>query len=181
MQLTAEIITVHTRHPFIIARGGTSEYRVVWVKVRDADGVEGWGEAAPSKFYGETADSALAAIRSFAPLLELANAWSIDAIERSLETALRWNASARSAVSAALHDLQGKRLGVPLWKLWGLDRNAAPQSSFTIGIAPDEDTLRARVHEAREYPVLKVKLGTARDAENLRIVRKEAPPRCTAR
>lgn len=175
MQLTCEILTVHTKHPFIIARGGTSEYRVVWVKVRDADGAEGWGEAAPSKFYGESADSVMAAVQSFAPVLENADAWSIDAIERSLETVLRWNAAARCAVSAALHDLQGKRLGVPLWKLWGLDKAAAPQSSFTIGIAPDEETLRARVREASSYPILKVKLGSNRDAENLRIVRKEAP------
>ena len=175
MQLTCEILTVHTTHPFIIARGGTSEYRVVWVKLRDNDGAEGWGEAAPSRFYGESADSVMLAVQSFAPLLENADAWSIDAVERSLETALRWNAAARCAVSAALHDLQGKRLGIPLWKLWGLDRAAAAQSSFTIGIAPDEQTLRARVREAGSYPILKVKLGTNRDAENLRIVRNEAP------
>jgi len=175
MQLTCEILTVHTKHPFIIARGGTSEYRVVWVKVRDADGAEGWGEAAPSKFYGESADSVMAAVQSFAPLIEHADAWSLEAIEKSLETVLRWNAAARCAVSAALHDLQGKRLGVPLWKLWGLDARSAPPSSFTIGIAPDEETLRARVREASGYPILKVKLGSNRDAENLRIVRKEAP------
>lgn len=175
MQLTCEILTVHTKHPFIIARGGTSEYRLVWVKVRDADGLEGWGEAAPSKFYGETADSVMAAVTSFAPLLESANGWSLEAIERSLELALRWNAAARCAVSAALHDLHGKRLGVPLWKLWGLDAGAAPQSSFTIGIAPDEETLRSRVREAADYPILKVKLGTPRDTETIRLVRKEAP------
>lgn len=175
MQLTCEILTIHTKHPFIIARGGTSEYRVVWVKVRDDDGVEGWGEAAPSKFYGETADSVMAAVKSFAPLLENADGWSLEAIERSLELALRWNAAARCAVSAALHDLHGKRLGVPLWKMWGLDKKAAPQSSFTIGIAPDEETLRSRVHEASNYPILKVKLGTPRDTETIRIVRKEAP------
>lgn len=175
MQLTAEILTVHTRHPFIIARGGTSEFRVVWVKLRDSDGAEGWGEAAPSKFYGETAESVMAAVQSFAPLLEQADAWSLDAIERALETALRWNAAARCAVSAALHDLQAKRLGLPLWKLWGLTRANAGQSSFTIGIAPDEATLIARVREASAYPILKIKLGTARDADTLRIVRREAP------
>lgn len=175
MQLTCEILAVHTTPPFVIARGSTSEFRVVWVKLRDADGVEGWGEAAPSKFYGETAESVVAAVRSFAPLLENANAWSLEAIEHSLQLALRWNAAARCAVSAALHDLQGKRLGVPLWKLWGLDPAAAPKSSFTIGIAPDDDTLRARVREAAAYPVLKVKLGGPRDTETIRIVRKEAP------
>ena len=62
MQLHAEVLTVHTTHPFVIARGGFSEYRVVWVRVRDVDGAEGWGEAAPSRFYGETADSVMAAM-----------------------------------------------------------------------------------------------------------------------
>jgi L-alanine-DL-glutamate epimerase-like enolase superfamily enzyme len=177
--LHAEKITVHTRHPFIIARGGTSAWHVVQVRVRDArsdeDGLEGWGEAAPSRFYGETADSVMTAMSRFAPILESANGWSIDAIERELEKSLRWNAAARCAISAALHDLAAKRLGVPLWKLWGLDRTATPVSSFTIGIAPDDETLRARVREAAAYPILKIKLGTARDAEILRIVREEAP------
>ena len=157
MQLQAEILTVHTRHPFIIARGGTSEFQVVWVRLRDAqsadDGLEGWGEAAPSRFYGETADTVMAALTRYSAVLERADGWSIDAIERELEKALRWNAAARCAISAALHDLAGKRLNVPLWKLWGLDGRATPRSSFTIGIAPDDETLRARVREALQRTV----------------------------
>lgn len=175
MELHAEILTVHTRHPFFIARGGQSEYRVVAVRLRDTDGAEGWGEASPSRFYGETADSVMLALQRFAPLLATADAWSLEAIERTLEQALRWNAAARCAVSAALHDLMGRRLGVPLWKLWGLEATAAPKSSFTIGIAPDEATLRARVREAAHYPILKIKLGSAWDRTVLRIVREEAP------
>lgn len=179
MQLTAEILALHTRHPFVIARGGTREFRVVWVRLRDAqsadDGHEGWGEAAPSRFYGETAETVMAALTYFAPLLEHVDAWSIDAVERTLEKALRHNAAARCAVSAALHDLAAKRLGLPLWKFWGLDASTTPLSSFTIGIAPDNETLRARVREAADYPILKVKLGTAHDADIVRIVREEAP------
>lgn len=175
MHLHAEILTLHTTHPFVIARGGFSAYRVVWVRLRDADGAEGWGEASPSKFYGETADSVMAALAMFAPVLEQADAWSIEAIERELERVLRWNAAARCAISAALHDLAAKRLGVPLWKLWGLDAAAAPRSSFTIGIAPDAETLRARVRDAAAYPILKIKLGSSWDREVLRIVREEAP------
>ena len=177
--LHAEIVTVHTRHPFIIARGGTSEFRVVWVRLRDAqsadDGLEGWGEAAPSRFYGETAESVMTALTHFTPVLEQANGWSIDAIERALEKTLRWNAAARCAISSALHDLAAKRMGVPLWKLWGLDGTATPLSSFTIGIAPDDETLRTRVRDAAAYPILKIKLGTPRDADIVRIVREEAP------
>lgn len=175
MHLHAEILTVHTTHPFIIARGGSSEYRVVWVRLRDHDGAEGWGEAAPSRFYGETADSVMVAVAKFAPVMERASAWSIEAIERELEKTVRWNAAARCAISAALHDLMAKRLGVPLWKLWGLDAHAAPRSTFTIGIAPDAETLRARVRDAASYPILKVKLGSNWDREVLRIVREEAP------
>ncbi len=175
MHLHAEILNVTTRHPFIIARGGQSSYRTVFVRVVDRDGAEGWGEAAPSRYYGETADSALLAVQQFAPLLANADAWSMDAIERELEKTLRGNAAARCAVSAALHDLAARRLAVPLWKYWGLDRAAAPRSSFTIGIAPDEATLRARVREAAHYPILKIKLGSSWDREVLRIVREEAP------
>lgn len=175
MQLSAEIITVHTRHPFIIARGGQSEWQVVAVRLRDNDGVEGWGEAAPSRYYAETADSVVVALSAYAPVLENADAWSLEAIEHSLEKTMRGNAAARCAVSAALHDLMGKRLGVPLWKLWGLDKAATPLSSFTIGIAPDEATLRARVREAADYPLLKIKLGGSWDRDVLRIVREEAP------
>ncbi len=175
MQLSFEVLSVHTKHPFIIARGGTATWSVVWVRLRDHDGVEGWGEAAPSRFYGETTETVVAALQRFAPLIEGADAWSIEAIEREISSSLRWNAAAKVAISAALHDLQGKRLGVPLWKMWGLTPANAPQSSFTIGIAPDDQTLRARVREASAYPVLKVKLGSPRDRDILRIVREEAP------
>jgi L-alanine-DL-glutamate epimerase-like enolase superfamily enzyme len=87
---------------------------------------------------------------------------------------MRGNGSAKSAVSAALHDLAGKRLGVPLYRLWGLDPAGAPTSSFTIAIADDAE-LRCKVREAEAYPILKVKLGTDRDEDILRAVREEAP------
>ncbi|MCA0376857.1 MAG: dipeptide epimerase [Gemmatimonadetes bacterium] len=175
MQLFAETLTVRTRHPFIIARGGQDSWRTVFVRLVDRDGAEGWGEAAPSRFYGETVDTVRVALERFAPVLADADAWSIEAVERAVEQALRGNAAARVAVSAALHDLAAKRVGLPLWKWWGLDRTAAPLSSFTIGIAPDETTLRARVREAAPYPILKIKLGSSWDRDVLRIVREEAP------
>src|SRR5262249_4894253 len=89
--------------------------------------------------------------------------------------ALRFNGSVKSAISAALHDLAGKRLGVPLYKLWGLDPAKAPLSSFTIAIAANETELRQRVADAKAYPVLKVKLGTDHDEQIIRTVRAAAP------
>jgi len=175
MKLQAEIVTVHTRHPFVIARGGSSEYRVVRVTLTDADGAQGWGEAAPNRFYGETPESALGAIARLEPVLADVDAWALEDVERLMNQAIRFNGSVKSAISAAMHDLAGKRLGVPLWKMWGLDPARAPRSSFTIAIAPDEEELVRRVHEAAEYPVLKIKLGSERDAEIIRTVRMAAP------
>jgi L-alanine-DL-glutamate epimerase-like enolase superfamily enzyme len=175
VKLTSRIVTVHTKHPFIISRGGSSEWRVVWVRLTDDDGAEGWGEAAPSRYYGETAETVTAALSHLAPLLESADAWSIEAIEASMAVTLRANGAARSAVSAALHDLAGKRLDVPLYRMWGLDPARAPRSSYTIGIAENADVLLRRVAEAAEYPILKVKLGTARDEETISLVRDAAP------
>ncbi len=179
MDILHEIVTVHTRHPFVIARGGASEWRTVTVRVRDADGAEGWGEAAPSRFYGETPESVVGALDRFRGALDGVDPWHLEEAESRMNAAMRFNGAAKSAVSAALHDLAAKRLGVPLYRLWGLDMARAPRSSFTIAIAPDDATLRQRVADAAQYPVLKVKLGssagTARDEQIVRLVREAAP------
>lgn len=174
MKLSHEILTLRTKHPFTIARGGSSEFRVVWVRVTDTDGNEGWGEASPSKFYGETADTVVAVLPRLAAAIEGINPWSLEDIERQLDLAVRYNGSAKAAVSAALHDLAAKRLDIPLWKMLGLDPAKAPRSSFTIGIG-DAAELKRKVAEAREYPILKVKLGSDHDEEILRVVRDAAP------
>jgi L-alanine-DL-glutamate epimerase-like enolase superfamily enzyme len=175
MRLRHEVITVHTKHPFVIARGGSSEYRVVRVTVTDTDGAEGWGEAAPNRFYGESVESVVAALGRFAPLLETADPWVLEDVEATMNAALGRNGSVKSAVSAALHDLAGKRLGIPLYRLWGLDASKAPRSSFTIAIAASSAEIDQRVKEASAYSVLKIKLGTDRDTEIIRAVRRAAP------
>ena len=169
LRLEAEVLSLRTRHPFIIARGGQSEYRTVWVRLRDADGVEGWGEAAPNRYYGETPETVLAALDVYGTVLPQ-DPFDLDEAERRWEATLRGNPSARAALSAALHDLVGKRLGVPVHRLWGLDPARAPRSTFTIGLDTPEK-MQAKVVEAAEYPILKVKLGTDRDEEILRALR----------
>lgn len=169
LRLSTELLTLRTRHPFIIARGGQSEYRTVMVRITDGDGVEGWGEAAATRFYGETLDTVQAALLTYGTLLG-DDPFQLEAIERRLEATLRGNAAARVAISAALHDLVGKRLGVPVWKYWGLDAAAAPMSTFTIGMDTPE-MIRRKVGEAAEYPILKIKLGGPNDLELLQTIR----------
>jgi L-alanine-DL-glutamate epimerase-like enolase superfamily enzyme len=167
--MEAEILHLRTTHPFIIARGGQSDYRTIWVRLIDGDGVEGWGEAAPARIYGESTETVLAALQAYTDLLP-ANPFHLEDTERQWDKALALHPSARCALSAALHDLVGKRLGIPVCQLWGLDPAQAPRSTFTIGIDTVE-MLRRKVAEAAEYPVLKIKLGTDRDLEILQTIR----------
>ncbi len=169
LRLQAEYLALRTKHPFIIARGGQSDYRTVWVRVTDGDGLEGWGEAAPTRFYGETPETVMETLQVYAQQLP-ADPFDLEETDRRLETALKGNPSARAAISAAMHDLVGKRLGVPVYQLWGLDPAKAPQSTFTIGIDTPE-RIRMKVAEAAEYPILKIKLGSDRDLEILRAIR----------
>lgn len=169
LTLETEVLTLRTKHPFIIARGGQSEYRTVMVRLRDGDGLEGWGEAAPTRFYGETTETALAALQYYGTMLP-ESAFDAETAEERWGAQLRRNPAARAALSAAMHDLMGKRLGVPVWKMWGLDPARAPKSTFTIGIDTPEK-MRVKVKEASEYPILKIKLGTDRDVELLRTIR----------
>jgi L-Ala-D/L-Glu epimerase / N-acetyl-D-glutamate racemase len=148
-------------HTFTIARGSESVSRTALFRLRH-DGLEGFGEAAPIDRYGETVASVigyfernpLAADDPFA--LELL----LDGIP----------VAARCGLDIALHDLVGKILKRPLWQLFGLDREATPLTSFTIGIDDPETTL-AKVDEVREHPVLKVKLGAKDDVETIAAIR----------
>src|SRR5579885_1627541 len=103
MKIEHDISVVHTTHPFVIARGGATEHRLMRVRITGSDGVEGWGEAAPNRFYGETADTALAALARLAPVVEACDEWSLEDVETEMNRALRNNASVKSAISAALH------------------------------------------------------------------------------
>ncbi len=170
LQLVIEECTLTTRHPFAIARGSTNGYRRVWIRLKDRDGVEGWGEADPASIYGENHDTVLATITGLEAHLP-SDPFDLENAEECFRrVAPTHTAAARAALSAALHDLWGKRLGQPLWRLWGLDPRKAPRSSFTIGLDTPQQ-IRAKVAEAAGYPILKIKLGTDRDEEILRTIR----------
>lgn len=178
MKLEFEILDLPTRHVFRVARAGSPlARRSVWVRLRDGEGNEGWGEAAPLPYYGETVESVVALLPRLGDALDDAVAGdplALERAERSLSLSIGRNPAARAAVSAALHDLAGKRLGVPVWRLWGLDPADAPLSSFTLGL-DEPEVMREKVREAAGYPILKVKVGTPRDEEVLALIRDEAP------
>ncbi|MGD2152177.1 MAG: dipeptide epimerase [Gemmatimonadales bacterium] len=177
MKLEYEVLTLRTKYRFTIARAAHCERYAVWVRLTDEDGLDGWGEADPSPYYGETADSVCAALERYRGALETArDPFAVQEIEAACLDDLGGAASARAAIVSALYDLIGKRLGVPVKRLLGLDPSRAPWTSFTVGI-DEADIVRRKVREAvaAEFPILKLKVGTDADEKVLSIVREEAP------
>jgi L-Ala-D/L-Glu epimerase len=176
MRLEHEILELRTREPFHIARP-TDPYgrRNVWVRIIDEDGLEGWGEAAATPYYGDTADTVSAVLPTYARALEsVTDPTALERIERDVLVQAGRNPAARTAISAALHDLVGKRLGAPVWRIWGLDPATTPRSSFTLGMAGPEET-REKARQNAHRPVLKIKVGRPDDEGRLRAIREEAP------
>ncbi|MCH8294116.1 dipeptide epimerase [Candidatus Poribacteria bacterium] len=165
MNIRHQITDLQLVHPFKIARRAVDRFRQVISVELDS----GLGETAPAKFYGETVETVQRALEIFDPFLN-GNLDAIQAIMDTLESTMRGNYAAKSAIDMALHDRLGKVLGVPLYRLWGLDPDETPCTSFTIGL-DEPEMMQQKVREASEYPILKVKLGTSHDLEIIRTLR----------
>ena len=153
------------RHTFRIARGASDSRRNVLVEVEEG-GHTGLGEAAPIRRYHEDAESAAAAMEVMAARLGDTRAFA----QAAGRVAVEGQRSAEAALDMALHDLAGQRMGVPLYEVLGLDPRAAPETSFTIGLA-EPNLIVQKVREASAYPILKVKMGSDDDKEVLTAVR----------
>ena len=155
---------------FRISRGVQHVARNVLVEV-SADGQSGIGEAAPSAYYGETRETVLAALPRLMDALGGDITHLADAHMQFDQAMGHGNAAAKAAVDMALYDALGKRLGAPVYTLLGLNPERTPVTSFTIAIAPPSEMAeRARV-AARDFPILKVKLGSEADLDIIRAIR----------
>jgi len=168
MKMTITPLELFTKHEFKIARGGNQSWEHLVVQL-EHDGRVGRGEVSATAYYGETAATARAALAAWEPLLPT-DPWDLEGFERRGAARLGWNRAAWNALDTALWDLRGQSVGLPLWRLWGLDREAMPLSSFTLGLA-DWETMEIKLAEAAGYPILKVKVGGADDVHTLRRIR----------
>jgi L-alanine-DL-glutamate epimerase-like enolase superfamily enzyme len=164
VDVTARIETLELAETFVISRDSADTVDVVQVEVRH-DGHVGHGEGAPLAHYGESAESAVAYVEQHADALG-GDPWALDHIEGHLP---REQFAARSALDAALYDLQGKIAGVPVWRLLGLHREGPP-TSWTIWLGDPDDMARRAAKVGDRFLRLKLKLG-ARDGLDIERVR----------
>jgi L-alanine-DL-glutamate epimerase-like enolase superfamily enzyme len=174
VRLDVERLELKTRYEFRIAHGAHREYRNVLVRL-EHEGITGLGEGSASHYYGESFETMRVALAAWAPLLG-EDPFALDAIEARLDATLMGNGSARAALEMALHDWIGKKLGLPVWRLLGLEAAAAPVSCVTLGMASAEEMER-KLDDVADFPAIKVKLGAPGDVENLKRVRRRFPGR----
>lgn len=155
-------------HPFTIARGTKETVPNVLVKLT-GDSIVGLGEAGPNSRYNEDADSVIAFLKKL-PASFFDDINSAEALWKKLQQINQPVQSAKTAVEMAWLDWWGKSHGQPLWKLWNAPSQTTPPTSFTIGL-DDIDVIQQKVKGAKDYPILKVKLGTDRDEEIIKGIR----------
>ncbi len=168
LHINAKPIDLKLTTPFRISRGVQDTSPNVIVQITHNE-YTGYGEASPSEYYGESVETVLACITMFAGNLG-DDPFVIEDIMCHLDRIIQLNPSAKAAVDMALYDLMGKVLGVPLYKLLGLNSAHTPHTSFTLGIdSPAEMAKKALA--AYDYPILKVKVGTRNDIDILKAIR----------
>jgi L-alanine-DL-glutamate epimerase-like enolase superfamily enzyme len=148
----------------------SSQYRETIQLDYTRDGVTGLGEGAPIVRYKEDAKSAQTALEAIRGFLEGANPWEFAKVMSEVSRRKEGQYAAKAAIDIALMDWVGKKLGIPLYRYFGLDARDAPVTTFSIGIDTPEIT-RQKVREAAEYPVLKIKVGLATDEPTIEAVR----------
>jgi L-alanine-DL-glutamate epimerase-like enolase superfamily enzyme len=167
VDVSARTLTLELAETFVISRSARDAEEVMVVELRHS-GVSGFGEAQPLDHYGESVDSARAYVEEHAELL----GDDPFALEEVMERLPARELAARAALDAALHDLQGKLLGQPVWRLLGL-RRAGPPTSWTVWLGDPDDMARRAGRALERFRRLKLKLGgrDGLDVERVRAVR----------
>ena len=153
--------------PFEIAREVITDQPVIMVKLTDAQGICGYAEAAGVDYAGETPQSMAAQLAAVQPKLH-------DALSYAEVMQLLPAGGARNALDCALWDLRAKQSGIPVWKAAGLAPLQPVSTAFTLGLG-DDATTRRKAREARQYPLLKLKVDALRHLDVVRLVREEHP------
>jgi len=167
--LRAEIVRLKLRHTWTTTMS-SSDYRDTLHVAYTAGGVTGHGEGAPIVRYQENAEGARQAVESVRALLTSADPWQFEKIMAEVFHRVDGQFAAKAAIDIALMDWIGQKLGVPLYRYFGLDPRATPVTTFSIGIDNPAVT-REKVSEAADFPVLKIKVGLDTDEATIAAVR----------
>ena len=168
-RLETEIVRLNLRHTWTTTMSSSAYRDTLHVRfIRD--GVTGHGEGAPIVRYQENAADAQRAAQSVQDLVTEADPWHFQKLMTQVFQRVPGQYAAKAALDIALMDWVGQKLGIPLYRYFGLDPNDTPITTFSIGIDTPEIT-RQKVREAASFPVLKIKVGLDTDEATIAAVR----------
>lgn len=160
--------TLQLKHAFTLSTSSRTTTPVMLTEI-EYNGITGYGEASMPPYLGESHESAEAFLSSL-DLSQFTDPFLVEDIVGYVDSIMPENYAAKASVDIALHDLTGKLTGEPCYRLFGLNPEKTPLTSFTIGLDTPE-IVRQKVDEAAPYKILKVKLGRENDREMIDVIR----------
>lgn len=169
MTLSFRPYPLQLRHTFTVAGCSRSETPDVLITLAH-EGYVGYGEASMPPYLGESIES-VCAFLSKVDMEQFKDPFRMDEILAYVDALAPGNCAAKAAIDIALHDLQGRIVGQPLYRLWGLSPERCTYTTFTIGIDTPE-VVRQKVLEVEgRFGRLKVKVGVPGDRQLIETIR----------
>jgi len=168
LKLSYKPYELQLRHVFTVATNSRTTTPVVLTTL-EYDGVKGYGEASMPPYLGESHESVLNFL-SRVNMEQFSDPFLMEDILSYIDGVMPGNYAAKASLDIALHDLTGKLLGEPWFRLWGLNPQKTPVTSFTIGI-DTADVVKEKTLEASAFKLLKIKMGRDNDKEMIDTVR----------
>ncbi len=169
MKLSWEPYELKLQHTFTVATYSRTTTPDVQLRI-DYDGFVGYGEASMPPYLGQSVESVCKFLEKV-NLEQFPDPFQIDDILTYVDGINEGDTAAKAAVDIALHDLVGKLLGAPWYRIWGLNPAKAPLTTFTIGIDTPEVVKEKTLECAGKFKILKVKVGLPGDKEMIETIR----------
>ena len=157
------------KHSFNLAKSSRTTTPDVQVEL-EYDGIIGYGEASMPPYLGESVESVTKFLSSL-DLAQFTDPFRIDDILSYVDGVAPANRAAKASIDIALHDLLGKIMGQPWYKIWGLSPEKIHPTSYTISNGTPEE-VQEKIKESERFRVLKVKMGVPGDKELVETIRK---------
>lgn len=169
MKLTFRPYNLKLKHVFTVATYSRTSTPDVQVEI-EYEGITGYGEASMPPYLGETVES-VTSFLSKVNLEQFADPFQLEDILSYIDNIMPGNTAAKASVDIALHDLIGKLLNAPWHRIWGLNKEQTPSTTFTIGMDTPDVVRQKTLEVASDFNILKVKLGRDNDKEMIETIR----------
>ena len=157
------------KHVFTVSSYSRTTTPDIQVEI-ECDGMKGYGEASMPQYLGQSVESVTQFLQRV-DLSQFKDPFQMEDILGYVDSLSPGDTAAKAAIDIALHDLVGKMLNAPWYKIWGLNRDKTPSTTFTIGI-DSPDMVKQKTREcADKFNILKVKLGSDHDKELIETIR----------